>query len=128
MKHTIRTRIGGALLSFAMVLSLLPVSALAVEDPSVDPAEGSSTSAPAEGTQGSQAGTASDPTNQSIIEIDSNDDLVNAIKEQADGQTWVFTKKGTYDVKTPPRVLLVTILFPRVSTDIRLHSPSMLTT
>lgn len=99
MKHTIRTRVGGALLSFAMVLSLLPVSALAVEDPSVDPAEGSSTSAPAEGTQGSQAGTASDPTKQSIIEIDSNDDLVNAIKEQADGQTWVFTKKGTYDVK-----------------------------
>ena len=32
MKHTIRTRVGGALLSFAMVLSLLPASALAVED------------------------------------------------------------------------------------------------
>lgn len=101
MKHTIRTRVGGALLSFAMVLSLLPVSALAVEDPSVDPAEGSSTSAPAEGTQGSQAGTASDPTKQSIIEIDSNDDLVNAIQNQKNGQTWVFTKAGTYDTATP---------------------------
>lgn len=31
------------------------------------------------------------------INIDSNEDLVNAIANQADGQTWVFTKSGLYD-------------------------------
>lgn len=33
-----------------------------------------------------------------IIEIDSSEDLVDAILHQADGQTWVFTQAGTYDV------------------------------
>ena len=28
--------------------------------------------------------------------IGSNEDLVTAIKKQADGQTWVFTKAGEY--------------------------------
>ncbi len=31
--------------------------------------------------------------------IGSNEDLVTAIKKQADGQTWVFTKAGEYDAK-----------------------------
>ena len=34
-----------------------------------------------------------------IVEIDSNEDLVNAITNQATNQTWVFTKAGTYDAK-----------------------------
>ena len=33
-----------------------------------------------------------------VIEIDSNEDLVAAIAKQEDGQTWVFTKADTYDV------------------------------
>lgn len=32
------------------------------------------------------------------VEIDSNKDLVDAILHQADDQTWVFTKAGTYNV------------------------------
>ena len=33
------------------------------------------------------------------VNIDSNEDLVTAIKNQADGQTWVFTEAGEYDAK-----------------------------
>ena len=33
------------------------------------------------------------------VEIDSNEDLVNAIINQEDGQTWVFTAPGEYDAK-----------------------------
>ena len=32
-----------------------------------------------------------------VVEIDSKEDLVNAILKQAEGQTWVFTQAGTYD-------------------------------
>jgi CRISPR/Cas system CSM-associated protein Csm3 (group 7 of RAMP superfamily) len=31
------------------------------------------------------------------VYIDSDEDLVTAIKNQADGQTWVFTEARTYD-------------------------------
>lgn len=37
----------------------------------------------------------------SIVEIASSNDLVEAIKNQQDGQTWVFTQAGTYDAATP---------------------------
>ena len=37
--------------------------------------------------------------NDSTVLIDSNADIVNAIKNQQDGQTWLFTKEGKYDVK-----------------------------
>lgn len=37
-------------------------------------------------------------TEQSEIYIDDNEDLIAAIKGQADGQTWIFTKADTYDV------------------------------
>lgn len=33
------------------------------------------------------------------VYIDSDEDLVSAIKDQADGQTWVFTEAGEYDAK-----------------------------
>lgn len=34
-----------------------------------------------------------------VVEIDSDADLVDAILKQADEQTWIFTKAGTYDAK-----------------------------
>lgn len=37
------------------------------------------------------------PKTSSVVEIDSNEDLVNAILHQAEGQTWMFTAAGIYD-------------------------------
>lgn len=34
-----------------------------------------------------------------VVEISSNTELVEAIRNQANGQTWIFTKAGTYDAK-----------------------------
>ena len=42
-----------------------------------------------------------DETNSSTVYISTDEDLVNAIKNQADGQTWVFTEARTYDAATP---------------------------
>ena len=39
-------------------------------------------------------------TVDSLVEIGSDTDLVNAIKNQAPGQTWVFTAEGTYDANS----------------------------
>ena len=52
MKNHVRVRIGSALLSLTMALSLLPASALAAEIPSVHTEEDVSTSVPVEETQG----------------------------------------------------------------------------
>lgn len=52
MKNHVRVRIGSALLSLTMALSLLPASALAAEIPSVHTEEDVSTSVPVKETQG----------------------------------------------------------------------------
>lgn len=42
----------------------------------------------AEGEDGAQSGT--------VVKIGSSEDLVKAIKNQANGQTWEFTQAGIY--------------------------------
>ena len=63
----LKRRIGSAVLAVMMLLSLMPLTALAAGD--------------------------------GIVYIDSNEDLVAAIKGQQNGQTWIFTKADTYDAK-----------------------------
>ena len=47
----------------------------------------------------------SEATDADTIEIDSNEDLVNAILNQSDNQTWMFTIDGIYDVFNPGNYL-----------------------
>ncbi len=67
-----KRRILSLLLAICMAATLLPMTALAAD-------EGE--------TQEGQ-----------IVKISSDEELVAAIEGQADGQTWEFTKEGTYDV------------------------------
>ena len=71
-----KKRFWSVLLALAMVLTMLPATAMAGEE---DSGETSS--------------------NGNVVQIASNEDLVNAILNQQDGQTWMFIQAGTYDAK-----------------------------
>ena len=94
MQRKLRKQIRSTLLALAMLLSLLPSTALAVETSETNFEEEPNTSASVE--TDSDTGEARGTT---IIEIKDSTDLVEAIENQADGQTWLFTEAGEYNVK-----------------------------
>ena len=75
-----KKRFLSALLACAMIIGLFPFAAFAGDAGSTD----------------------------NIVYIDSSEDLVDAIQNQANGQTWVFTQAGTYNAVSYTHLTLPT--------------------
>ena len=71
-----KKRLLATMLALCMVITMLPVTALAGEEDTGETSEADS----------------------SVVQINTAEDLVKAINNQKDGQTWILAE-GTYDVK-----------------------------